>query len=127
MKRSPMPQRKTPIKRTAMAKSGTRLPARRSRPRRTPVVRDGAWLAIVHTIPCVHCGNPVVQAAHRDYGKGGSQKTDDCATAALCAPEHHELTDGTKYSRDEKRARMDRYIVDTLIQLVRAGKVGVIE
>lgn len=122
-----MPARKAGLKRTAMTRSGTTLPKRRSRPRRTPVIRDRDWLSVVHSIPCVHCGNPEVQAAHRDYGKGGSQKTDDCATAALCAVEHHELTDGTKYSRDEKRALMDRYIVDTLIALVRAGKVGVIE
>lgn len=126
MKRSPMPARKTGLKRTAMTRSGTTLPKRRSRPRRTPVVRDADWLAIVHTIPCVHCGNTEVQAAHRDFGKGGSQKTDDCATAALCAAAHLELGNGKLYTQAERRAQMDRYIVDTLIALVRAGKVGVI-
>ena len=103
------------------------MPVRRSKPRRTLAVRDGDWLSVVHLVPCVHCGNPEVQAAHRDYGKGGSMKTDDCATAALCAEAHLELGNGKLYSRDERRAQMDRYIVDTLIALVRMGKVGVIE
>lgn len=62
-----------------------------------------------------------------DSGNVYFSDADDCATAALCGEAHLELGNGKLYTQAERRAQMDRYIVDTLIQLVRAGKVGVIE
>lgn len=88
--------------------------------------RSEAWLAAVRSIPCVHCGAPA-QAAHRNEGKGAGQKVDDCLAAALCPPEHFEVDQGKNLSREERRSRMDRYIVLTLRELVRRGLVGVVK
>lgn len=49
------------------------------------------------------------------------QKTRPYMTAYLCAKCHRELTDGKEYNRDEKRAFMDRAIVDTHASLIEAG------
>lgn len=101
---------------------------RKGPPRRTLAVRDGAWLDCVREIPrCVRCEAAGVEAAHRDYGKGIGMKTDDAATAALCAACHYWLGNGGDMSRDARRAEMDTLIVETLIKLVRAGKVGALE
>ena len=92
---------------------------------RTRPARDRRWLAAVHRIEtCVLCGCYGVQAAHRNEGKGASQKVDDALTAALCPACHYELDNGAHLSRDQRRAEMDRAIVLTLQQLVRRGLVG---
>jgi hypothetical protein len=53
------------------------------------------------------------------------QKTDDCATAAICVPCHSELDNGRDMTREERRAMMDKAIVLTVITLVRDGNVVV--
>lgn len=116
------------------ARKPTRPPARMARllssePAR-PVpkpetFRSEAWLAAVRSIPCVHCGGPA-EAAHRNEGKGGAIKVDDCLAAALCRPEHTRVDRGKDLSREERRALIDRYIVATLVELVRRGLVGVV-
>lgn len=118
--------KRTPLERTTPLKATKRMPARRSKSRRTLAVRDADWLSVVHLVPCVRCGNPNSQAAHRNIGKGMGMKTDDCATAALCMSCHYAVDNGNVYTREERRAMMDGWIVDTLIALVRMGKVGVI-
>ncbi|EHC90443.1 hypothetical protein LTSERUB_2051 [Salmonella enterica subsp. enterica serovar Rubislaw str. A4-653] len=50
-------------------------------------------------------------------------KTDDCATAALCPECHHEIDNGNKLNREERRCLMNRAIVLTVIKLVRMRKV----
>ena len=127
MKRSPMKPSTTAIKRVTAHPRAKAMPVRRSKPRRTLAVRDGDWLSVVHLVPCVRCGNPNSQAAHRNIGKGMGMKTDDAATAALCMSCHYAVDNGNVYTREERRAMMDGWIVDTLIALVRMGKVGVIE
>lgn len=89
--------------------------------------RSAKWLAAVREIPyCVGCRRWLpVQAAHANINKGIGLKTDDCATAALCLECHAELDNGKLYSRDERRAMMDRYIVLTVIELARAGKIKI--
>jgi len=84
--------------------------------------RSEAWLAAVRSLPCVHCGQPA-EAAHRNEGKGGSIKAHDCLAAALCRPEHRRIDQGRDLTQPERRALMDRYIVLTLLELVKAGKV----
>lgn len=117
MKRTPL-ARKTPLR----AKAPMRK--RKAGARRTLSVRDGGWLANVRSIAaCVRCGAHGVEAAHRDLGKGFGMKTDDVASAALCPACHHELGNGHRLDRDARRSEMDRCIVETLIQLARAGKV----
>jgi len=83
---------------------------------------ESKWFAAVATIEhCVLCKRQGEQVAHRDYGKGMGQKTKPYMTARLCSKCHRELTDGKEYTREEKRAFMDRAIVDTHACLIEAG------
>lgn len=109
MKRTPL-KRKTGLKATASLK--TRKPMK-SRPRRlTPL--EKAWQTAVLSLRfCVLCGKEGIQWCHRDEGKGMSQKTPPSQTAAICPDDHHELTDGTKYTRQRKREIMDFAIEET--------------
>ncbi|WP_246120742.1 hypothetical protein [Chitinolyticbacter meiyuanensis] len=93
--------------------------------KRAPV-RSSAWLDAVRSIDrCVLCGCVCqVQAAHRNEGKGKSQKVDDCLTAALCPTCHSEIDQGRDLTREERRARMNQAIVETLRVLVRQNLVG---
>lgn len=89
-------------------------------------VRDRKWLAAVGSIECcVICGGYGTQVAHRNEGKGMSQKTDDCNTAALCQECHHEIDNGKNLSRAERRSMMDRAIVLTHNELVHRGQLKV--
>lgn len=82
------------------------------------------WFAAVASLECcVLTGHYGIQVAHRDYGKGMGLKTAPWNTAALWHELHRELTDGTKYNLDEKRALMDRAIVETHDRLIRAGRL----
>ncbi|WP_257013802.1 hypothetical protein [Serratia fonticola] len=86
--------------------------------------RSRKWLAAVGQIEqCVLCDSWGVQVAHRNELKGMGLKTDDCATAALCAQCHHEIDNGKNLTRDERRQMMDRAIVLTVIQIARSGLV----
>jgi len=88
--------------------------------------RSRKWLDAVHQIEnCVLCGAYGVQAAHRNYGKSMSQKTDDCLTAAICPVCHHEIDNGRQLSRDERRALLDKAICETVAQLARMGLIEV--
>jgi hypothetical protein len=72
---------------------------------------------------CVLCGREAEQVAHRDYGKGMGLKTKACETARLCAKCHYDLGQGKDYSRDQRRALMDRAIVNTHTALIERGKL----
>jgi hypothetical protein len=90
--------------------------------------KSATWLEAVRSLEfCVLCGTHGVQAAHRNEGKGKSQKVDDALTAALCLKHHNEIDNGAHLSKEERRAMMDRAIVLTLRELfqrdlVRAAK-----
>lgn len=77
--------------------------------------------AVAGTETCQLCRRQGEQVSHRDYGKGMGLKTAPWMTAYLCGSCHRELTDGKTYDRSEKRALMDRAIVETHDQLIRAG------
>ena len=80
------------------------------------------WFSAVASLEsCVLCHAYGVQVAHRDYGKGMGLKTKPWMTAPLCPKCHGELTDGKQYNRDEKRAFMDRAIVETHAILIERG------
>lgn len=88
--------------------------------------RSRKWLAAVHKIEsCVLCGAYGIQAAHRNFGKSMSQKTDDCLTAALCPSCHHDIDNGNRLSREERRALLDKAICETVAQLARMGLIEV--
>lgn len=85
---------------------------------------DRRWFAAVAELEtCALCGVHGVQVAHRDFGKGMGQKTKCYETAPLCPECHRELTDGLAYDRAEKRALIDRAIVNTHSRLIDAGKL----
>ena len=91
---------------------------------RSQPFRSSKWLSAVHKIEnCVLCGAYGVQAAHINEGKGMSQKTDDCLTAAICQGCHHELDSGKKYTRDERREILRKAVLDTIAQLARMGLI----
>jgi transposase-like protein len=79
------------------------------------------FAAVAETEVCPLCRRQGEQVSHRDYGKGMGLKTAPWMTTYLCSECHRELTDGKTYNRDEKRALMDRAIVETHDQLIRAG------
>lgn len=96
----------------------------------TPAPKEGryiseVWRRAVADLPCVFCGQPS-QAAHRNEGKGLGLKTDDCLTAALCPPEHSEIDQGKDMTREQRRARIDRAIVLTVLALVKAGRLRIV-
>ena len=85
------------------------------------VYRSNPLRRYIATLRCVHCGTPYVQAAHRNQGKGMGLRCSDGLEAALCPPEHFEIDQGKSLSRDERRERMDRYIVATYEQAKKRG------
>ena len=86
--------------------------------------RSKRWLAAVGQIECcVLCGSYGVQVAHRNEGKGMGQKTDDSLTAAICQECHHEIDNGRHLTRDQRRALLDKAIVQTLQELTRRGLI----
>ena len=88
---------------------------------------DKRWFQAVAELEfCALCHAFGVQVAHRDYGKGMGLKTSPWMVAPLCPKCHGELTDGKQYSRDEKRAFMDRAIVQTHDALIRSGKLRIV-
>ena len=93
---------------------------------KVPTHRDQKWIRAVADLgACVLCGSEGVQAAHRNQGKGMATKVDDCLTAALCPDCHSSIDQGQGFTRDQRRAEMDRAIVLTLRQLVLQGRVSV--
>lgn len=86
--------------------------------------RSEAWRRAVASLPCVACYREgMTQAAHRNEGKSMGMKTDDCLTAGLCVECHTDIDSGRHLTRQERRERMDAYIMLTLVQLARQGLV----
>lgn len=79
--------------------------------------------AVASTEVCPLCRRAGQQVAHRDFGKGMGLKTEPYHTTLLCEECHRERTDGRSLSRDEKRADMDRSIVDTHGMLIEARRL----
>jgi hypothetical protein len=125
MKPTPL-KRKTPLMRQTPLRTTTPMRKKRAGKRRKSAVENSNWLAAVSTINfCVRCGamDRPLENAHRDEGKGMSQKTDDMAVARLCNVDHFELGNGSKYAREFRRSEMDRCIVLTVIEVGRRFKV----
>lgn len=91
---------------------------------KTKPFRSRKWLEAVGQIDCcVLCGSYGTQVAHRNEGKGMSQKVDDCLTAAICLDCHGAIDNGRDLTREQRRAEMDRAIVLTLRELVVGGQI----
>lgn len=87
--------------------------------------KNGDWLAAVGSIEyCVLCkGNHMLQVAHRNQGRGKSQKAPDYETARLCQECHHAIDNGKDLSQIERRELMDRAIVRTHSILIASGRL----
>jgi hypothetical protein len=84
--------------------------------------RSKAWLRSVASLPCVWCWREgQTQAAHMNEGKGLSLKTDDCFTAALCVTCHHELDQGSRMDRAERREMWRVAFLETIRQMALRG------
>lgn len=82
------------------------------------------WFAAVASLDaCALCGAYGVQVAHSNRDRGMGQKAPAHMTAALCPACHHEIDNGRDLPQAERRALMDRAIVRTHDQLIRAGKL----
>lgn len=89
-------------------------------------IRSEKWLRAVRSIEnCVLCGAYGVQAAHINESKGMGMKTHDVWTAAICPKCHHELDNGTRYTREERRETLRKAALDTIAQLARMGLLAV--
>ena len=65
--------------------------------------RSEPFRRLVTSLPCQWCGASGTQAAHRNQGKGLSLKTSDALVVALCPDCHHELDQGTKMTKEQRR------------------------
>jgi cytochrome c553 len=90
--------------------------------------RNPKLLAAVRLLPCVNCGALGTQAAHSDlleHGKGTSLKGNDSAIMGLCAACHHDLGNGNKMNRAQRREMTFICISKTLMQLIERGLIKV--
>jgi hypothetical protein len=85
---------------------------------KTKTWRSAEWLAVVHRVPCVHCGNPQVQAAHFNLGKGKGLKASDATASALCMAQHMEIDQGRQLARQDRREYLAWALVATVGQLL---------
>lgn len=82
------------------------------------------WFAAVASLEkCQLCGAPGQQVAHRDFGKGMGMKTAAYLTTYLCYDCHSELTDSKEVTREQKRAWMDRAIINGYAELIESGRL----
>lgn len=80
------------------------------------------WFAAMASLErCQLCKAPGQQVSHRDFGKGMGLKTPAYQTTYLCYDCHSALTDSKNFTRDEKRALMDRAIVNAYGHLIECG------
>lgn len=80
-------------------------PWKRSFPKRK-YVRSEKLLRLVAELDCQFCGSGLfIQAAHSNWGggKGRGIKADDNLVAALCMYCHHDIDQGTKWSKRERQ------------------------
>lgn len=88
---------------------------------------DRRWFAAVASLEtCALCGRQGEQIAHRNYGKGMGMKTEAYMTAYLCRECHSEIDSGRDLTRDERRALLDRAIINTHKRLIENGKMGLL-
>ncbi|WP_312800019.1 hypothetical protein [Pseudomonas sp.] len=93
---------------------------------RQPAYRSDRWLAAVRSLEnCVLCGTYGVQAVHRNESKGMSMKVDDCLSAALCPSCHHEIDNGHRLTKEERRAELDKAVLLTIRELAQRGLIEV--
>ncbi len=95
------------------------------------IYRNPRLLDLAREAPrCFHCSTKndgTIVAAHRNQGKGLGIKSSDAAIAFLCHRCHTEIDNGTRMTREERRAAMDAAIVETMVWLIESGKLALRE
>lgn len=88
--------------------------------------RSEAWRRAVASLPCVHCGREgQTQAAHPNHiGKGMGIKASDSWCCPLCVDCHAEFDQGRRWTKEEKRTLMERWIIETINELAVRGLIG---
>ena len=89
--------------------------------------RSVKHLKNVANLPCQLCGSQhIVQAAHSNWaqwgGKCKAKKASDEYTAALCAVCHHEIDQGSKWSKEERQKAWTIAHINTVAALVDSGQ-----
>ena len=88
-------------------------------------IRSKKLLRLVASLDCQFCGSPhFVQAAHTNWGggKGRGIKADDNLVAALCMHCHHDIDQGSKWSRRERQQAWTIAHMKTVAALVESGQ-----
>ena len=82
--------------------------------------RNKKLLEAIRNLPCMNCGanDGTICAAHRNQGKGMGLKNSDALVSALCYQCHHELDNGMKLNKDERRALWDQAYIKTIQFLI---------
>jgi len=113
-------QQKTPLRRSCGFKQGgaelARKPMKKSRPKRRPMAQRRYALAC-RDEPCYllipgapdHRLDTVVDCHSNQlkHGKGGAIKADDEKTVPGCAWCHHQIDQGNRLTKEERRAYWD--------------------
>ena len=87
--------------------------------------RSEAWRRAVASLPCVCCmRDGPSQAAHLNHrGKGMGLKTHDVWTFPMCPDCHREYDQGTRWSKEDRRALGDTWVLLTVAELAKRGMV----
>ena len=90
-----------------------------------PTYRSEAWRRAVASLRCACCwADGPSQAAHPNHiGKGMGMKSPDCWCVPLCVECHREFDQGTRWPKEDKRDLMDRWIIQTVLELASRGLI----
>ena len=93
---------------------------------KTPTYRSTAWLQAVASLPCRVCfKDGPSQAAHVNHrGKGMGMKAPDVWTFPMCPACHAEFDQGKSYTKEQRRALADEWVLSTILDLATSGKVA---
>lgn len=98
-------------------------------------MRSEKYRRVVASLPCIECGlEGYSQAAHSNewsHGKGRGMKASDTALFPLCADRlgvqgcHSRFDQYKLYPREEMEAVTNRFIAQTVMQLLASGALKV--
>jgi hypothetical protein len=92
---------------------------------KSPAYRSKRWLQAVASLPCRACfKDGPSQAAHVNHrGKGMGMKAPDVWTFPMCPACHAEFDQGKSYTKEQRRALADEWVLSTILELATSGKV----
>lgn len=89
--------------------------------------RSDAWRRAVASLPCSVCMREgQSQAAHVNHlGKGMGLKAPDVWTFPLCHECHREFDQGRTYTKEQRRELAERWVLQTVHELAKSGRLKV--